>query len=78
MRSPSGKSVDLTQLYQDSPLQVLIILSEGQAMSTNWREEAAGGVYVAAKDMTEDETETADVGLGFAEVLAVGLDTKLD
>jgi hypothetical protein len=77
MRSPSGKSVDLTQLYQDSPLQVLIILSEEQAMSTNGREEEAGGVYVAAKDMTEDETETADVGLGFAEVPAVGLDTKL-
>lgn len=47
-------------------------------MSTSGREEAAGGVYVAAKDVAEDENEMANVGLGFAEVPAVGLDTALD
>lgn len=78
MRSLPGKSIDSAQLYQDWPLQVLIILSEGQAMSTSGREEAAGGVYVAAKDVAEDENEMANVGLGFAEVPAVGLDTALD
>jgi len=77
MRSPSGKSVDLAQLYQDLPLQVVIILSEGQAISISGREEAAGGVYVAAMDVTEEVTETADVGLGFAEIPTVDLDTAL-